>query len=233
MSFSLSYCPKKPWNSSHLCARQYKLTVIQLMQSTTAHRTFMPAYKPACVCTVTLSAGAATWALSSHCKLLFSFIYSGPFGSWQICHSKFARDYGALPSTERGDIWYLLPLLIAWSGGRGPAKWTWNEHHASTHCAYNTLLNPTFFSRYGIQLINHVPLIVLFWGLLLLCTQTQDIICDRPCTERDGKRDERRSRRDKKIHWRRGNPVSNDPVYTSYKKRNADSTPHHFLFWES
>lgn len=117
---------------------------------------------------------------SSHCKLLFSFIYSGPFGSWQICHSKFARDYGALPSTERGDIWYLPPLLIAWSDGRGPAKWTWNEHHASTHCAYNTLLNPTFFSRYGIQLINHVPLIVLFWGWLLLCTQTQDIICDRP-----------------------------------------------------
>lgn len=49
------------------------------------------------------------------------------------------------PRRERSDIWYARPLLIAWSGGRREAKWTWNEHHASTHCAYNTLLNPTFF----------------------------------------------------------------------------------------
>ena len=51
-------------------------------------------------------------------------------------------------SPERGssDIWYARPLLIAWSGGKRELKWTWNEHHASTHCAYNTPLNPTFFS---------------------------------------------------------------------------------------
>lgn len=49
------------------------------------------------------------------------------------------------PRREHSDIWYARPLLIAWSGGRREAKWTWNEHHASTHCAYNTLLNPTFF----------------------------------------------------------------------------------------
>ena len=63
----------------------------------------------------------------------------------QICHSKFAADYVLSWASQR---WYMIckaaiDCLIRRQ--RREAKWTWNEHHASTHCAYNTLLNPTFF----------------------------------------------------------------------------------------
>lgn len=77
------------------------------------HVCLLRVHRP-CLCVKKLKSQLSRVAV----RVSFPSFIQGPFRSWQICHSKFARDYGALCLARREVIYdiccpYWLPDLVA------------------------------------------------------------------------------------------------------------------------